>query len=920
MSVRSLRLGLRRLFCKDRVERELTDEITHYVEMSAGEYMRQGYSRDEAERKARASVGGVESLKETVRSAGWDATVDTILKDLRYSARALQRQPTFTLAAALTLALGIGATTAMFSVVNGVLLRPLPYADAGRLVLLWTDDVKRGLHRELTAYATIADWQRDNRTFDGIAFFSGQRAIIPGERSRIETAFASANLLPLLGVPPALGRWLSPDDVQRAAPVAVISHALWQRRFGADPDVLGKSLVFDEWQGKGLVNQLAVVGVMPPEFTFFDRQTEVWVPATLYWRWTRESSERFPSSARRWVAVGRLKSSASLAEARADFTAIAARLTTTYGTGVPDFSGFTVNLVPMLDYIAGPSLQVALWLLMGAVGLVLLVACANVGNLLLARGAARQHELAIRRALGASRPRLLRQLVTESLILTVVGGAWGVALALAATRALSVIAVDRLPRLDEVTIDGSVLAFAVITSVLAAAMFALLPAWRSTEGDTAGQLRDAAGMGGAPRVRRTRGLLVAVECSLAVVLLVGAGLLLRSLVHVYSVDTGFDASNVLVVRVELPRAEAPAGTKDFGQSAASAREQTVSELIGRLTSLPDVESAGFVDDLWVSGQGNESITFPGRDVSETTGELAEAAATPGFFPTLRVRLQRGRYLTREDAQTKIRALWTPLDAGLPLADKARQAIAEPVVVNDAFVQRFLPDADPIGERFCVDPTNKTYCYEIVGVIANLRRSGPERPSIPEYYGSFTPFNAGRGDLLIRTRGNPAAIAGVVRTIITDVLPGALVPRVATASADLGAFSAQRSLQTWLLVLFAGVALLLAAIGIYGIVHYAVAQRTREIAVRIALGASRRDVLAMIVGGGMRIPIAGLAVGLLVSIATARLLGTIVFEVGTTDPITFVAVGATLLIAALVACYAPARRAARMEAIAALRLE
>jgi putative ABC transport system permease protein len=463
--------------------------------------------------------------------------------------------------------------------------------------------------------------------------------------------------------------------------------------------------------------------------------------------------------------------------------------------------------------------------------------------------------------------------------------------------------------------------FALVASTISAALFGLFPALRLTEGATAGWLKDISSLGGTPTIRRSRGWLVAIECALAVVLLVGAGLLLRSLARVRAVDPGFDTANVLVARIEFPRAEPPtASANDSGQTAARAREQAMQDMLDRLTGLADVASAGFIDDLFLSGPGNEAVTFPGRDASIIDGELAEASASGGFFSTLRVPLRRGRLLSRDDAETKIRALWSPLPKDVSLTEKARMAIAEPVVVNEAFVQRFLQGIEPISQRFCIDPTSKTYCYEIVGVIGSMHRQGPERPAIPEYYGPFIPVSSGRADLVVRTRGNPAAAAGAVRTIVTDVVPGAFVPRISSAASDLGTFSAQRRLQTWLLSMFAGLALLLAAIGIYGIVHYAVAQRRREIAVRVALGASRREVMAMIVGGGMRIPVAGLAVGLLVSAATARLLSSIVFEVETSDPITFVAVGATLLAAALVACYAPARRAAGMDAIAALRLE
>jgi putative ABC transport system permease protein len=762
--------------------------------------------------------------------------------------------------------------------------------------------------------------------FEDIAFFTTERATMaaPEGRQRTRIGLVSPNLFPVLGVWPIHGRWLTDDDMRRNAPVAVISATLWQRRFNADPEIIGRQLPLDEWQGKSPPPVLTIVGVMPDGFYFPDRATQIWVPATMYWRWARESTERFIVSARRWAGIARLKPHISSADARADLSRITTQLSATYATSEPDFPGFAVNLVPVLDTIAGPGLQRALWLLMGAVVLVLLIACANVGNLLLARGAARQHEIGVRRALGASRGRLIRQLVVESLVLSALGGACGVLLAAAATRALSLYAADRLPRTEQITLDATVLGFGRAVSVIAGLLFGLLPALRATEPTTSGWLKEATAIGGGPNVRFVRGGLVIIECGLAVVLLVGAGLLLRSLARVHGIDPGFDPGNTLVMRIEfptaLPVANAPRG--DSGAAAATVRAQAMEELLARVRALPSVESTSFVDDLFIASQGHASVTFPGRDASAMTpGEITEGAVSAELFSTLRVPLRRGRYLQPDDTLAKIRALWAPaFDRGMPLSERALRALAEPAVVNDAFVQRYLADRDPIGERFCVDPANKTYCYEIVGVVGNMRRQGPERPPIPEYFGPFIPSAAARGDLVVRGRGDVLAMAPMIRTMVDDTFRGALVPQIGTGEAGFGDFTRQRSFQTALLSLFAFLALALAAIGIYGVVHYAVTQRTREIALRIALGARPRDVRALVVFGGMRFPLIGILIGVMLSFALTRLLAQLVFEVETTDLVTFAGVSVALISTALVACDTPARRASRVDAVSALRLD
>jgi predicted permease len=921
MTLRGVVDGMARLFGKARAERELDDELRHYLSLAVDEKVRAGLSRAEAERIARVEMGGIEATKERVRSGGWEARVETFVQDARYALRGLRRNPAFTAIAILTLALGIGANTAMFSVVSAVLLRPLPYRDANAVALIWTDDVRRGLHREATAYPTITDWRSENRSFVDVAYYStgrttlGATAAGTGPRERSRAAFSSANLLPLLGVAPVRGRIISPDDEANAEPVAVISYGLWQRRYGGSDDVIGRTIGDDSGDDKGDNLRRTIIGVMPQGFYFPDKQTEVWTPATTYWRFRRESVERFSDWARRWTAVARLKPGVSMTDARADLARVGRQLSATHASSVPDFPGFATSVVPILDFVTGTTLQSALWILLGAVGLVLLVGCANVANLLLARGAVRQHEFAIRRAIGAGRMRLVRQLVVESLLLASLGGALGFALAVWGTRALSLAVASQVPRIDELGVDSRVLAFTAAISILAGVVFGLVPALRVSSVDPSEVLKESATRGSV-RLRRGRGLLVTAECALAIVLLTGAGLLLRSLGRLRAVDPGFDPRSVLAVRVEFPPQAAVATGGQINEPAmARAQVQRLDDLMARLATLPGVESAGLIDDMFLTGQGHASITIPGRATdSLPEGELNAAAVTPGFFAAMHVPLRHGRQLTRDDVLQKIRALWSGSDR--PQSNAA--PVLEPVVVNEAFVHRYFPDDDPLGKRFLIDPTNKTYWYMIVGVVGDMRRQGLERQPIAEYYGAYVPRPIARADVLLRTRGNPIDIAPIVRAVIGQVLPGSLISGVSTADAQLGDFSAQRRFQTWLLSAFAALALLLAAVGIYGVVHYAVAERRREIGIRIALGASPADVMSMVVAQGMRLPVLGIIVGLAASVAVSRLISHLLFNVGATDPATFAAVGLVLAVAAFAACYAPARRATTIDPVQTLR--
>jgi putative ABC transport system permease protein len=925
---RTVRSGVRSLMRKDVAARELDDELQHYLAMATQANVRQGMSPEAARRAALIEMGGLESARTEVRTGGWEGVVDAWIQDIGIAVRGLRKSSGFTAIALASLALGIGVITTMFSVVNAVMFRPLPYRDPGRLALIWTDDVRRGLHREATAYLTITDWQTQNRAFQDIAYYSTARvapmANDPSNgRGRSRSALVSANLFPILGVTPLKGRLISEADERERAPVAVISYQFWQHWFAGAEDVVGKTISVDD-PSKGGTGTLTVIGVLPEGFYFPDKLTEMWTPATTYWRFTRESTERFQDWARRWIAIGRLAPGRSMNDARADLARVGRQLTLTNATAVTDFPGFGTTVLPVLDSIAGTSVRSALWGLLGAVGLVLLIVCANIANLQLARGATRQREFAVRRALGASRGRLVVQLAAESLLLVLAAGAIGTAIAAWGTPLLARAASIYLPRMDEIALDARVLLFAAGASVVAGVIFGIVPVLRLSATEASEALKEGGRGTGTARLRRSQSVMVLAQCSMALVLLTGAGLLLKSLNRLQAVDPGFDPRGVLTMRLEFPSAPPPTAaertqTSSIASDAARAREQTLTSLTEQVQAMPGVESVGFVDDMFIAGQGRRSITIPGRAMDQiSAGELNDGAVTPGFFPVMRVPLRRGRYPTRDDAEQKIRALWSLVITDLPLAEKERRATPEPVVVNEAFVKRFFPTEDPIGKRFCVDPTNKTYWYEIVGVVGDMHRGGLERAAIPEYYGPYIPSGGGRVDLLVRTTGDPSQLAPTVRATVVRAIPSIVVASVSSAEKQFGDFSSRRRLQTWLLTMFAGLALVLAAIGIFGLAHYAVSERTREIGVRMALGATPGNVLRLVIAQGMRMPALGIALGLVASAWLTRIIAHELYAVEPTDPMTFAVVAIVLALVSAAACYVAAREAARADPVTALR--
>jgi predicted permease len=870
-----------------RADAELAAEIEFHRSARQAALERDGVPASQAVAASRRAMGNVRLAREDARGIWLWPVLERTWQDIRYGARSLAHSPGFTLVAISTLTLGIGVNTAMFSVVNAVLLRPLPYADPDRIVLIWTADPARNIHEGATSFPTFTDWRNENRHFVDLAFWREHAANLTagGEPERVAGAFASANLFSLLGVNPALGRTFSGAEELRREPVVVLSHGLWKRRFGGNAAAIGQWLEMDG-------RRLQVIGVMPEGFYFPAKEVQHWKPATLMAAWSPKPAAAERSWGNRfaelWRVVGRLKPDATARDAQAGMDAIARRLADTYPSTDPDFVGYRTELVPMLQQITGRSLQVALWILFGAVGFVLLIACANVANLVLARGAARTRELGIRAALGAGRGRLVQQLLIENFMLAMCAGWLGALAAGLGVRAAASVA-RGIPRLDEIAVDASVLAFMAAVSLVAGSLFGIMPAWKLSRGDPGDALKERTGAAGGPRLSRARGVLVIVECTLAVTLLAGAGLLIRSLLVVRAVDPGFDTRNVLLVRVNLPLPLSPAWRRQewemFGQ------------IFERIEAIPGVRGAGAITSFMAANNPEEAVTIEGRPQVPDRQEsvlINTEDVTPGFFQAVGVPLLRGRFFTDQEQNAPI------------------------AIVNESFARRFLPGADAVGKRFKEGgPDAKAAWITIVGVIGDMHRQGLERQALPEF---FFPSTEPTMDLAIRTSVDPVSVAFAVREAVRSTYAQAIVQRIATVDQTFEDLGAQRRFQTAMMTLFAMAALVLSAVGVYGLLHFAVAQRTHEFGVRLALGASSGDLLRLVLGEGLRLPVAGLALGLTGAFALTRVLRHLLFEVSATDPVTFAAVAALLLAVAFVACWLPARRAARVDPIVALRCE
>ncbi|HEX2095285.1 MAG TPA: ABC transporter permease [Longimicrobiaceae bacterium] len=806
--------------------------------------------------------------------------MDTLFHDLRYALRTLLKSPGFTVVAVLTLALGIGANTAIFSVLNGVLLKPLAYHDPDRLVMVWEHDRISGTEREAASIPDYYDFRARSRSFAEMAAFEEREASMvgaDGEPLRLSLGAMSHQVFPLLGVRPVVGRAFGEAEDRPGAPTTVVlGERLWRQRFGGAPDVVGRVVRLD-----GVPH--TVIGVVPSGVSLPREDTDAWVPL----QFGPTSTPRYRHNVN---VVARLRPGATLESAQREMTALAAQLEAEHPN---DNYGRGVTVEPLPEVVLG-EVRPALLVLVGAVALVLLIACANVANLLLVRGTARVREVAVRTALGATAPRLARQFLTETLLLTGLGAAVGVLFAFWGLAALVGLAPGDVPRLEEVRIDGWVLALTLVVAVATGTLFGLVPTLQARRLDLQGTLREEGGTvsGGSAKARLRAGLVVA-EVALSVLLVTGAGLLLRSFWKLREVDPGFRTENILRADFALPASRYPQSFDNYPRWSEVVSFQR--ELLERVQALPQVRSAALANQHPLSPGFTNSFVIEGReDEAAEQAEIPTRAVSPGYFETVGVPLLRGRALSGRDH----------VDA---------PAV---VVINQEAARRYFPGENPVGKRISFWGTKR----EIVGVVGNERFHGLTEEMPPAAYPPLGQTPMGTATLLVRTTGDPEALAPAVAGIVRGIDPELALSDVETLEQTLARSIAQPRFTTVLLGTFASLALLLALVGVHGVLSYTVAQRTREIGVRIALGASRREVVRMVVGQGAAAVLPGLLLGLAASLAGARVLSRLLFGIAPTDPLTFLSVAGLVTAAALLASYLPALRAARMDPMVALRSE
>jgi predicted permease len=874
---------LRALFRRESVLRDIEEELRVHVEMETEMNIRRGMPPNEARAAALKSFGNVgrnTELGYDIRGGGW---LETLWQDLRFGARMLLKQPGFSLIALLTLALGIGANTAIFSVVNAVLLRPLPYREAERIVAI-QELSKEGERKQVTP-ANFLDWRAQQTTFASLAAISTRRAnlALTAEAERIDLAVVSANFFDVFGLRAERGRLFAAADEQAGhAPVVVVSHSLWQSRFGGANDLVGRNVTLD---GKSYT----VVGIAPQGFQY-PGETEAWLPPL---RLAPESNERMDVTQVRGFgylsAVALLKPGVSLAQAAGEMETITARLRRQYpDTNNPRFN----RVVSLRKHLVGET-DTMLWLLFGAVCFVLLIACANVANLSLVRAAARQKEMAIRAALGASRGRVIGQLLTESTLLALGGGALGWMLAVWGVELITRLLPRDFPRLREISLDWRVLLFTLLASVSTGILFGLAPAWQSAKTDVHETLKESArGATGGWRQRRLRHLLIVAEIALSLVLLAGAGLLLRSFTHLQSVSAGFTPQQVLTARLS------PAGA---AYRADPAYISYFRRVIERVRIIPGVEAVGAINKLPLTWGDTAGYRIEGRPL-----------LTPDKWPDAEYRAVSSDYF---------RALSIPIVQGRAFNERDNEAAPQVMIVNQALARRDFPGENPVGKRINLgntDSAGQPVWFEIVGVAANVRSPELTEESQAEFYLSGLQDTFDEMSLVIRATVEPASLASAVRQAAAEVDKTQPVSNFTTMEAFVSEAYARPRFNLVLLGLFGGLALLLSAAGIYGVMAYGVAQRKNELGLRLALGAQPHDVMNLILRQGLRLISVGLVLGLVSALALTRLMKSLLFGVNAMDAVTFAAVTLLLLVVALLACWIPARRATKVDPLIALR--
>jgi predicted permease len=889
-----LLIRLRALFRRDTVEGELDDELRFHFEQQVEKYVQSGLPRQEAIRRARLGFGGADQIKEECRDARGVSFLETFWQDVCFGFRMLRKSPGFTAVAVFTLALGIGANTALFSVVNGVLLNPLPYPHPEQLVTL--HESKPNFSTGSISYPNFLDWQKENHTLSSAAVSRSYSFSLTnlGGAEQIQGQFVTSDFFSILGVRPVMGRSFAPDDDQTgAAPVAMVSAGFWKRKLSGEPDVVGKSLTLDG-------REFTIIGVIPSEFDLkIDSfsTSDVYAPVVQW-----NNNLLFDRGAGLgFHGIGRLKPDTSLAQARADFAGVTKNLAAAY----PEVNkGIGAALIPFKQRMLG-DVKPILLVLFCAVGFVLLIACANIANLLLARASGRAREFAVRTALGAGKARLIRQLLTESVLLGILGGAFGLLLAGWGTRAALKALPEALPRAGEVGIDLRVLLFTASTALLAGILFGLAPALKISRTNVQDNLKEG-GRGASGARKGAHGVLVVVEMALALVLLIGAGLTLRSLVQLWNVDPGFNPQNVMFFGFSLSPATlmtSPAAIRAGFRNADAA-----------IAATPGVEAVSISWGAFpMSGDDEWLFWLDGQPKPTTRSEMnwaIEYVVDPDYLKIMGTPLHGGRFFTPQD------------DENAPKV----------VVVDDVLAKKYFGNENPIGKRLFLEiGGQEDMSAEIVGVAGHVKQWGldtddtePLRAQLyfpfmqlPDPLMALAPMGMGA---VVRSRGPVTGLFDSIRHSVQQVNSEQVVAGAQTMDEIISSSIASRRFSMILLGSFALLALLLSSLGIYGVVSYLVGQQTREIGIRIALGAQRGDVMRLVLGDGAKMALIGVGVGLVAAVAMTQLMTSVLYGVSATDPVTFAAVAVVLTGVALVACYIPARRAMRVDPMVALRYE
>lgn len=867
-----------------RAEGELEEEIRAHLDLETEQNIEAGMSPEEARHAALRAFGNLTLSKEDSRAMWGFRSLEVLWQDVRFGVRMLVKSPTFTIVAVIALALGIGANTAIFSVVNTVLLRPLPYNEPERLMMVWEDNSRHGYPRDTPAVANYIDWRDQNQVFESMAAIASASFNLTGtgEPERIDGRRATANLFPLLGVEPHLGRWFSPEEDQPGANrVVMMGHGLWQRRFGSDMNIIDKTILLNG-------ESYRVIGVMPPDFQFPSREVELWTPIAFT---NQEVANR---GSHYLQVVARLKPAITLQQAQAEMNTIAARLAQQHPA---ENTNLGAAVTPLHEHVAG-DIKPALLILLGAVGFVLLIACANVANLLLARAAVRQKEIAVRVALGASRLRLIRQFLTESILLAAVGGAVGLLLSLWGVSLLKTFIPENISQVKYIAIDGRVLIFTLLVSLLTGLIFGLAPATQASSFNLNETLKEGGRDSVGSRGNRIRSLLVIAEVAISLILLVGAGLLINSFLRLRNVDPGFRANNLLTMSMVLPQGKYPDHAR---------RSAFYTELVNRIEALPGVKSAAVTNWIPLVRQGDSiGLSIEGRpDPAPGQGQRQSVVTRiihPHYFRTMGIQLLQGRELGEQDR-----------------ADSPAAA-----VISETMARRFFPGESPLGKRITpgrADSTDPDDWATIVGVVKDVRQMELVADPKPQMYLSYNQagFFAPRF-LVISTDVDPLSLSAVVRKTVWEIDRDQPVSNIRTMEDVLSDSIARQRFSMLLLAVFAALALVLAAVGIYGVMSYSVAQRAHEIGIRMALGAQRSDVLKMIVRQGLKLVLIGIAIGLAAAFTLTRVMTSLLFGVSATDPLTFITISLVLISVALLASFIPARRATRVDPMTALRYE